>query len=255
MLSSGIPLSFPRTKNVQIINECKSSILPENISDKLISMSNGSPYALYMILLSCVKYLVYRYTGNNNIMLGMPEFKQEGEDIQTQNILPLIVKIENNETFKDLLIKVKNAISEADENKNLPMEIIAELLNFEPGSETPLYKTIVMLENIQDKGCIEGANPDTILHFAMDRKSIKIALEYRKEIYKESFAAQVLEHLINIIASVVSNPNLVLSEIDILSEDEKHKILYGFNDTKNYTTVTRQCMGCLRNKLKKLLII
>ncbi|WP_051033578.1 non-ribosomal peptide synthetase [Acetivibrio cellulolyticus] len=251
LLSSGIPLSFPRTKNVQIINECKSSILPENISDKLISMSNGSPYALYMILLSCVKYLVYRYTGNNNIMLGMPEFKQEGEDIQTQNILPLIVKIENNETFKDLLIKVKNAISEADENKNLPMEIIAELLNFEPGSETPLYKTIVMLENIQDKGCIEGANPDTILHFAMDRKSIKIALEYRKEIYKESFAAQVLEHLINIIASVVSNPNLVLSEIDILSEDEKHKILYGFNDTKKLYNCDKTMHGLFEEQVEK----
>lgn len=232
VISGGIPLSFPRTKNVEIIYGSKSAILPDNISEKLISMSNGSAYALYMILVTCVKYLVYRYSGNDNIMLGMPEFKQEGEDVQTQNILPLTVKIEDHETFKDLLIKVRNAVKEADENKNLPMEIIAELLNYDPGAETPLYKTIVMLDNIQDRGCIEGANPDTLFRFALQGEAIKIDLEYRKEIYRESFAAQMLEHLINIFSAVVFNPNMVLCEIEILSQGERNRILYDFNDTK-----------------------
>ncbi len=251
VLSSGIPLSFPRTKNVQIINGCKSTIISDNISDKLISMSNASPYALYMILVSCVKYLVYRYTGSDNIMLGMPEFKQEGEANQTQNILPLTVKIDKNETFKDLLIKVKKAVTEADENKNLPMEIIAELLSSETGEETPLYKTIVMMENIHEKSCIEGANPDTLFCFALEGEAIKITLEYKKDIYKESFAAQVLEHLVNLIVSIVSNPNLVISEIEILSEDERHRILYGFNDTKKPYNCDKTMHGLFEEQVEK----
>ncbi|MFZ5987608.1 MAG: amino acid adenylation domain-containing protein [Bacillota bacterium] len=232
MVTSGLPPSFPRIKNVQNKKISKSFTLQDEISNKLLSISGGSPYALYTILLACINYLIYRYAGVEDVTVGMPEFKQNGEDIKTQNILPLRVRIESNETFKELLMEVKNAVSQADENKNLPMEAIAELLDFEQGDTSPLFKTVVMLQNIHDKSCIEGMEPDTLFYFDMEEESLKIDLEYNADLYKEWFVDQAAGHLVNIIASVASNPNIRLSDIEILSEDEKAMILYDFNDTR-----------------------
>lgn len=227
---SGLPPSFTRRKKDQDRKACKSAVLPEEITKKLLSISGGSPYALYMVLLSCVNYLIYRYTGVEDITLGVPEFKKEGEG--PLNILPLRASIKNNETFKELLMEVKNDVTQADENKNLPMEVIAELLGFDPGDVSTIFKTIVMLENIHNKSCIEGMEPDTLFHFSMSEESIKIDLEYKMDMYKEQFADGVLRHLTNIIASVTGNPNIILSQMEILSEDEKVRILYDFNNTR-----------------------
>ncbi len=233
VVSAGLPLSFGRTKSEQYKKVSKSIVFPDEVSKKFISMSNSSPYALYMILLSCVNCLIYRYTGIEDITVGMPEFKQEGkEDIHSRNILPLRINIKNQETFKELLMDVRDAVRYADENKNLPMEIIEELLNYDPEDISPLFKTVVMLEGIQDKACMEETESDTLFCFSVEQELIKLDLSFREDLLKEQFAGQAMAHLVNIAASVASNPDIMLSQMEVLSDDERKRILYDFNNTR-----------------------
>lgn len=233
VILGGLPLSFLRTKNEQYNKASRSIVFPSETSKKLISMSGGSPYALYMILLSCVNCLIYRYMEIEDITVGMPEFEQNGEErAQTRNILPLRVNIKNQETFKELLMDVKNAVSQADENKNLPMEIIQELLHYDPKDISPLFKTVVMLESIHDKACIEGREPDMLFCFSVKEESIGLEIGFREDLYREQFAEQTAVHLANVAASAASNPDILISEMELLSDDEKKMILYDFNNTQ-----------------------
>ncbi|WP_243467274.1 class I SAM-dependent methyltransferase [Acetivibrio straminisolvens] len=232
-VSSGLPLSFARTKSEQPKKALKSIEFPHETSKKFISMSGNSPYALYMILLSCVNCLIYRYTGIEDIIVGMPEFKQQGsENVETRNILPLRVHIKNQETFKELLMDVKDAVKYSDENKNLPMEIIEELLHYDPNDISPLFKTVVMLEGIQDKACVEEREYDMLFCFSSEQESIRLELSYREDLFREQFAAQTMVHLVNIAANLALSPDSVISQMEILCDEERKRILYDFNDTR-----------------------
>jgi non-ribosomal peptide synthetase component F len=62
-------------------------------------------------------------------------------------------------------------------------------------------------------------------------EEIGFNLQYCTSLFKRDTIVRMIEHFINILHRVAENPELKLSEIELLSEEEKHKILYDFNDT------------------------
>ncbi len=249
--TSGLPASFSCIKKEQAKKACESVYIQNETLEKLISISGGSDYAIYMVLMSCVSYLFYKYTGCKDITLGMPEFKK-ADTTNPLNILPLKVNVNSKETFKELLIRVKGDIIKADENKNLPMEIIAELLGAKPEDISSLFKTIVLFENIHDKSCIEGMEPDSLFCFARSEEAIRIDLYYNEAMYKNEFAKSVLSHLINIITSVTAKPDFLLSQVEFLSKDETIRILYDFNNTRGNYSSNRTMHDLFEEQVEKM---
>ena len=248
--TSSLPASFSCIKKEQAKKVCNSVDIQDDTLEKLISISGGSDYAIYMVLMSCVSYLFYKYTGCKDITLGMPEFKKE-DTTNPLNILPLKVNINSKETFKELLIRVKGDIIRADENKNLPMEIIAELLGGKPEDISSLFKTIVLFENIHDKNCIEGMEPDILFCFCRSEEAIRIDLHYNEAMYRNEFAKSVLKHLVNIITSVTATPDILLSQAELLSKDEIKRILYDFNNTRRSYSGNRTMHDLFEEQVEK----
>ncbi|MDQ1354236.1 MAG: hypothetical protein QG657_4545, partial [Acidobacteriota bacterium] len=120
---------------------------PAPLYEKVMKLSGGNDVKLHMIQVTGMFILLHKYTGNNDIMIGSPIFKQEieGEFINT-------VLIFRNETaahmnFKELLLEVRNTIIEADENQNYPLEILLEDLNMPVmGDELPIFDVVLLLE-------------------------------------------------------------------------------------------------------------
>lgn len=60
----------------------------------------------------------------------------------------------------------------------------------------------------------------------------KLAFEYCTKLFNKDTVERFATHFINILNTIVDNYDLKIADIDILSKDEKNKILYDFNDTK-----------------------
>lgn len=201
---------------------------------KIVHLSNRSEYATYVILLSGIKYLLYRYTANCDLLVGMPVFKQ-GVDIDSiylNSILPLRSSIDVGESFSDFLGKIKNIVIEADSYQNYPLDTIYEKLKLcSSGGEGLAYKTVVLLENIHEKTILDDVKIDTLFSFLLLEDSIEVTLEYNENLYTEQVMKQVIDHLFHYFREVTQNPQIKLSEIEILSEDEKRNLLFDFNNT------------------------
>jgi len=208
--------------------------LSSKVFQKIVHLSNRSEYATYVILLSGIKYLLYRYTANCDLLVGMPVFKQ-GVDIDSiylNSILPLRSNIDVGATFSDFLGKIKNIVIEADSYQNYPLDAIYEKLKLcSPGDEGLAFKTVVLLENIHEKTIIDDLKIDTLFSFLLLEDSIEVTLEYNENLYTEQVMKQVIDHLFHYFREVTQNPQIKLSEIEILSEDEKRNILFDFNNT------------------------
>ncbi|MGD2090215.1 MAG: amino acid adenylation domain-containing protein [Candidatus Aminicenantes bacterium] len=64
------------------------------------------------------------------------------------------------------------------------------------------------------------------------RYHINIFLDFNEKVYKREFVERVASHLNQVIDQVLDNAEQSIDEIDILTEQEKNRLLYEFNDTK-----------------------
>jgi len=238
---------FPYDNNNFYSNNKKSDVVAHQlntskfkISDetsmKLLRMCNNSDHRLHMILVTGWVVLLASYTGNNDITIGTPIYKQniEGEFINT--VLVLRINHELDKSFKELLLHVRDVILEAMENQNYPIESIIYKLNLSTTdsnlrNDFPLFDTAVILHNIHDKEYLHHINRNMTLSFIRDGGNIRFEIEYNPSLYEASTIARIAGHLEKMFRVVLADPGVKLNEIDLLPEEEKKKLLLDFNDT------------------------
>ncbi|MFB6367480.1 condensation domain-containing protein, partial [Paenibacillus elgii] len=69
--------------------------LPKETADKLLRLANDSDVRLHVILLAAMFVLMYKYTGNEDAVIGSPIYTQGTEDAEFINtMLPLRVELD-----------------------------------------------------------------------------------------------------------------------------------------------------------------
>jgi len=240
-LEGGINFNGFPVNNEQSSGYTKASFkctIPNETFKRIVHLSNHSEYAVYMIMLSGIKYLLYRYTDNTDLLVGMPMFKQDVDEVYLSNvllnnILPIRSSLDVTKSFSNFLGEIKNLVVEADNYQNYPLHKIYEQLNLCTEDEEDLaYKTIVLMENIHEKNIIDAFKFDTVFSFLLTEKAIEVTVDYNAKLYTEEMMKQVMEYLFHYFREVTQNPHSILSEIEILSETEKSNILIHFNNTE-----------------------
>lgn len=202
----------------------------ENIS----KVSRRSPYTEHMILTAAITALLSIYTSHRDIIVGAPIYKQETEGDFINTILPLRSKLEDNTSFKELLINVRQTVVEAIKYQNYPMETLLFQLNipYTKGDHFPLFDTAVLLKGIHEIKYMESVTIDTFFVFEDRSESLECRFSYNPDSLDSFMAGQILNHFTLLLDNVLSNINLPLRDIDILTVQERQQILEEFNHTK-----------------------
>ena len=79
--------------------------LKTEILEKLVSISKNSPYGMFVILVTAFEYLLFRYTGNEDIIIGMPVIKSNTLTNYLNNIVLLRSAIDENAHFQRLVVR------------------------------------------------------------------------------------------------------------------------------------------------------
>ena len=202
---------------------------------RLLEVSQGSDHALHMVMTSITVILLNKYTGQKDILMGTPIYKQEsereGEFINT--VLVLRNRLQGNMTFKELLFEVKHTIVEAIEHQNYPMEILLKDLNIPVfKDEFPLFDTVILLENIHDRKDLQHIHANMTISLLRTGVSLEGTVEYNLFLYEKATVERIVSHLRNLLKNAVSNPGLQLADLDIFSQEERKQILFDFNRSK-----------------------
>ncbi|MCB2311577.1 amino acid adenylation domain-containing protein [Clostridium tagluense] len=214
----------------RVCMETLDFILTDTLSGKLIKSCNKSDKNLYMLLFSGVILTLYKYTNNEEIILGTPIYKQEKEGEFLNKLLILKNNIASDSSFKEILLNVKKEIYESIANQNYPIRLFLEHSDIvlEDNIST-IIQNIVILENIQSERYIQNVNTNIIFCFNRNDSNIECSIKYNSNLYKKDLINRIYEHLISIFNVVLNNPNILIRDIDIVSKNEKHKILNQFN--------------------------
>ncbi|WP_146203235.1 non-ribosomal peptide synthetase, partial [Mucilaginibacter oryzae] len=221
---------------------------------------------LFMGLLGAVNVLLFRYTGQQEQIIGTPVAGREHADLEDQigfyvNTLPLRVLFNSDDNFKALLAHVKRVTLAAYEHQAYPFDELVDHLNLQRDiSRNPLFDIMVVLQQPELKeSLLDGARKelkmwryedaldltakfDLQFTFIETSEALDIELTFNTDIYEPSTAGQMLRHLETLIGQVVAAPWTTLGKIDFLDISEKAELLERFNDTtvdyRNNATLT-----------------
>ncbi|MCC5632732.1 amino acid adenylation domain-containing protein [Nostoc sphaeroides CHAB 2801] len=241
-----------KTSPLQTFNGAKIQLsLPKNLTDSLKQLSHQEGTTLFMTLLAAFKTLLYRYTGQTDILVGSPVANRNSVEVESLiglfvNVLVLRTNLSEQPTFRELLARVKSTALEAYIHQDLPFDKLVEELQPERDlSHNPLFQVMFVLQNVAiatpklsdvSLTFAEGDNGSAkfdLTLFMEDREQGLVAtLEYNTDLFNTDTIHRMLGHFQTLLESVVSQLDTKIAELPLLTEVERHQLLIEWNDTK-----------------------
>ena len=199
---------------------------------KLIRLTRGGDQLLHTTLTAVSILQLHRYTGNEDIIIGIPIYRQEYDVEFINTILAIRSSIRDNISFKEFLLQVKQTIVEASENLNYPIETLCDMLDIQTlENGFPLFDLAVLLENIHERDYLRHINLNMIFSFIKADDRIDGVVEYKPSLYEKATIERITTHFTYLLGEVLSHLTHPLGDIPMLSPEEKNQLLYEFNDT------------------------
>ncbi|MFD8850750.1 amino acid adenylation domain-containing protein [Streptomyces sp. NPDC059604] len=177
---------------------------------------------LYMVLLAALDTALYRWTGQDDLVVGAPVTGREHPDLHESvgffvNTLAMRVDAGGGPSFAGLLDRVRQVCLDAYGRADLPFEALVEELRPQRSTaRNPVYQVVLGLRETarQSRSGIEGFGlPDTGMakfdlefHFADDGSELSCLVEYAADLYEPQTVARFTEALTAVLSGAVAEP-------------------------------------------------
>ena len=226
--------------------------LDGQLSSRFLKLSNQSDHRLHMILVTAVKALLHKYSGLKDLIVGIPIYRHDDDDEYVNTVLAIRTGLDDNTTFKDLLLATRQSIIEADEHSNYPMETLLFKLNLQASAHHfPLFDVAVLLDNIHRKEDLDELPLNIRFVFGHNGEELDLTLEYNRHVYSAEAANGMLGHFSLLSGLAFENLDLSLADLSLLEEGEHRRINHTFNDTAKDFGTTLTIPGMVEEQVGK----
>jgi amino acid adenylation domain-containing protein len=234
-----LPTDRPRPPLQSYRGSTYTFVLPQILTHRLRMLSQQEGVTQFMTLLASFATLLYRYSGQNRLVIGSPIANRTHTEIEGVigffvNTLALHIQLPENPTFQRLLAHVREVTLNAYAHQDLPFEKLVEVLH--PTrllSHSPLVQVLFVLQNMPREAPslaqlqLDFVNMsesttrfDLVLAITPQGENLKASLTYNSDLFEMSTIRQMGEHFQRILESVVANLARRLNDLALLSEAE-----------------------------------
>ena len=224
--------------------------LPRHLSDRLRELSRRDGVTLFMTLLAGFKALLFRYTRQDDILVGSPIAGRTR--VETENLIGFFVNtlvlrthLSGDPTFIELLQRVRETAFGAYQHQDLPFEkLVEELRPNRRSNDVPLVQAVFAHHHSIDAELqlpgvdLEWIDVDTeTSKFDLTwvvRESgggLNVCVEYASALFDDAAVTQLLGHWLTLLEGVASDPNRRVSRIPLLRPEERQRALVDWNQT------------------------
>ena len=224
--------------------------LPADLGNSLNELARACNATLFMTLLAVFQVLLYRYTGQEDVVVGTPianrtQAQTEGLIGLFLNTLALRADLSGDPTFTELLGRVRETALGAYAHQDLPFEKLVEELQPERSlSHSPIFQVMFTLQSSKsaslDLAGIEveqiavdrsAAKLDLLLVVSPMADALVIRIEYSTDLFDDDRMERMLGHFQSLLVGIVANPDERISRLSLLTDVERDQLVSGWNDT------------------------
>ncbi len=264
-----LPIDKPRPALQSIRGAYKGFYIDHDLTEKLETLSKQLGTTMFMTLISTFKVLLFRYTGQTDIMVGTPVAGRQLQELEVLigyfiNTLALRTEIQSENSFIDLVSSVKTTSKEAFEHQDVPYEKVVEaLIPSRDMSRSPLFQAVFGYHNMPDipefklgeivlknePAVVKTVKFELTLSVTQGKEGMRAGFEYCTDLFEESTIERMISHYVRILEVVCDKPNIPVSQIDLLNKDDRAKIA-SFNQTESAYPANASIVDLFENQVK-----
>ena len=243
-----LPADRPRPAVQSFKGETVKVVFSNELKESLKKLSRREGSTLYMTLLAAFQTLLFRYTGQEDIVVGSPIANRNYGEVENLigffvNALTMRTKLTGNPTFRELMGRTRDVALEAYGHQDLPFEKLVE--EFDPERNlgyNPLFQVLFVLQNapkyelelpglkLEWLPIYNGtAKFDIALHVAERPEGLSCMMEFNTDLFESSTISRMLGHWRVLLESVAADADQRIASLPILTADERQKLLVDFN--------------------------
>lgn len=227
-------------------------LLPHELHNAIQALCLKSDNSMFTFLLATVKLLLFRYTNEEDIVIGTSVAGRDHPDLESQvgfyvNTLALRTRFLRTDTFYELLKKVNETVLEGLDHQLYPFDILVDELTIDRElSHSPLFDIKVVLQNTEDLTEIRDVKIETTIRdviiknypadlhvsiydisfrFTEHNDGIYTNIEYNTDLFTKERIEQMFSHFIFIVKQVLANSAIRLEEVSCLTPEEKSRLM------------------------------
>ncbi|WP_189226194.1 non-ribosomal peptide synthase/polyketide synthase [Saccharothrix coeruleofusca] len=227
--------------------------VPDELYAALTEVARQTGATLFMVVQAALSMLLSRLGAGTDIPLGSPIAGRTDEALAGLvgffvNTLVLRTDVSGDPTFTELVGRVRDVDLGAYANQDVPFERLVEVLNPERSlSRHPLFQVTLSLNNV-DRAVDASSTPTglAVRGLVVDDDTAKVdlgvylqeahgrltgAIEFATDLFDEATARSLAARFVLVLRVVAADPSVRVSEVDVLSEPERHLLLVERNDT------------------------
>jgi amino acid adenylation domain-containing protein len=235
-----IAISSSSTTKTETTNQ--SFLLSPSLSEHLKKLSRQQGVTLFMVLLAIFQTLLYRYTNQDDIVVGTDVANRNRSEIEPLigffvNLLVLRTDLSGNPSFQELLGRVREVTLGAYAHQDLPFAKLVEVLQPDrTSSYTPLFQVLFVLQNAPISALEFSDLTLSPLEINIEKSKFNLALfmeeteqgiigvwKYNPDLFHPGTINTILNHFQTLVSSIVTQPDAKINSLEILTEAEKRE--------------------------------
>ncbi|WP_054740665.1 non-ribosomal peptide synthetase [Cellulosilyticum ruminicola] len=244
-----LPTDYPRQTMKSFAGASIDFSIDEILTKHLSELTYHTKTTLYMLLMAAYNVLLYKYTSQNDIIVGIPSAGRSRTSLQDVmgmfvSTLPIRNYIDGKLPFGEFLASVKENSLNAIEHQDYPFEMLVEDLNVQRDlSRNALFDVMFVMQNtdganIESQIDIEPVNVEndvakfdlTLIAEEIEGK-ISFKLEYSTKLFKEESMYKLVQHYIKLLEQISCNLECPIDQLELMTDREKQEILTKLNNT------------------------
>jgi amino acid adenylation domain-containing protein len=224
-----LPTDHPRPAVQSFRGATRSIALSKPLSESIKSFSDRQEVTLFMTLLAAFSTLLYKYSGDEDIVIGTSVANRNLLEIERLigffiNNLALRCDHSGNPTFREMLERVREVTIGAYAHQDLPFERLVEEINPERTlSHAPLFQVLFILQNapvsaLQLPGLkleilgneSKNSKIDLALSVSETNAGLIATFEYSTDLFEAATISRMLDDFQSLLGDIVANPDLRL---------------------------------------------
>jgi amino acid adenylation domain-containing protein len=224
--------------------------LPNSLVIGLQDVARKPGATLFMTLLAAFQVLLHRYTGETDITVGTYIAGRNRSELEPLigfflNSLAMRIDVSGDPTFLEVLARAKDMTLDAYAHQELPFaKLVQELRPERNLTRNPFFQIVFQMLNLPpvSKDFRHADTPqlavqrgtaifDLTFTFWESGDLLKGHIEYNTDLFQTNTIQRFVSHYMRLLAGVVADPSKHISELPLLTVEEREKALHSWNNT------------------------
>ncbi|MGE5341686.1 MAG: amino acid adenylation domain-containing protein [Candidatus Omnitrophota bacterium] len=247
-----LPLDFPRPRILEFDGNCVRFSIGRETVAAVKTLARKTGCTLNILLLAMYDVWLSKLSGQNDILVGIAASTKGDLSLDFERTVGMFTNMlvtrnqpEGEKSFTYFLNEVKRNCLQAYAHEAYPYEaLVAQLGGKRNIGHNPFFDVTFVYENVDAQilslpgltitpyDVTTGVTPfDIFCQISEFREVFYVTFTYRAKLFKEETIRRWGTYFVAVMDQLLSDPELLLSAIDMVSEEEKQRLLYDFNDT------------------------